>query len=114
MLVSDLYDDDAVQVKCPVLLKELLMFCNSESTCVGMTFKNRSSFKISQNVCTRLFLQIIYSDYLRSICPKHPYQYFLLRFKIVKRYILNLNSQLTLQSFFNLFSTCQVRIGGRS
>lgn len=44
-------------------VRELLMSCNSESTCVGMTFKNLSSCKISQNVCTslfwKLFIQII-------------------------------------------------------
>lgn len=45
-------------------VRELLMSCNSESTCVWVWhFKNLSSCKISQNVCTslfwKLFIQII-------------------------------------------------------
>lgn len=66
-------------------VRELLMSCNSEKhLCVGMTFKNLSSCKISQNVCTSLFLQIIYSNYLRSVCPNIHISIFVWRFQIVK------------------------------
>ena len=84
MSVSDLYDD-AVQVKCPVMFRELLMSCNSEKhLCVGMSFKNLSSCKFSQNVCTSLFFANYLFKLFKKCMSKHPYQYFVSRFQLFK------------------------------
>lgn len=113
MSVSDLYDD-AVQVNCPVTFEKFVDVLQQwKHLCVGMTFKkNLSSCKISQNVCTKFVLEIIYSNYLRSVCPNIRISIFVWKFQLFKIYILNLNCKLTLQSLFFwllLFSKCQIR-----
>lgn len=95
-------------------VRELLMSCNSEKhLCVGMTFKNLSSCKISQNVCTSLFLQIIYSNYLRSVCPNIHISIFVWRFQIVKNVRFEPQLQANSPKPFVLFffsPKCQIRI----
>lgn len=108
MSVSDLYDD-AVQVKRPVMFRELSMSCNSESTSAW----HLRTFPLVKSA--RMYAQVHFGNYLfklfKKCMSKHPYQYFVWRFQFFKMYVLNLNCKLTLQSllFFCLFSKCQIR-----
>lgn len=55
----------------------------------------------------KFVLEIIYSNYLRDVCLNIHISIFLLRSRLFKMYILNLNCKLTPQSIL-LFSKCQI------
>lgn len=72
--LSDLYDD-AVQVKCPVMLENCWLSCNSESTSVWVW---HLIFPLVKSA--RMYAQVCFGKYLfklfKKCMSKHPYQYF--------------------------------------
>lgn len=98
MLVSDLYDD-AVQVKCPVMLENC--WCLATVKAPVWVWHLRTFPRVKS---ARMYAQVCFGNYLfklfKKCMSKHPYQYFVLRLQLFKMYILNLNCKLTLQSLF--------------
>lgn len=115
----------AVQVNCPVMLRELFDVLQKwEHLLCGLIVPPKRKKKES----TRMYAQVCFTNYLFKLfkkhMSKHPYQYFWFNFSVSKLFIMNLSCKLTIQSVFyfsvrsvlppyslsrRLFSECSVK-----